>query len=77
MHLPPPVPNRLVRLDIDKFPDPLGPCITAAVRGRLFANESTATVPVFDDTVPLWSSWRMDVREAITSGTLVPDDNEH
>jgi hypothetical protein len=69
MHLPPPVPNRLVRLDIDKFPDPLGPCIPAAVRGRLSANESTATVP-------LWSSWRMDVSEAITSGTLSPDDNE-
>jgi hypothetical protein len=47
MHLPPPVPNRLVRLDIDKFPDPLGPCIPAAVRGRLSANESTATVPTF------------------------------
>ena len=76
MHLPPPVPNRLVRLDIDKFPDPLGPCIPAAVRGRLSANESTATVPVFDDTAHLWSSWRMDVSEAITSGTLSPDDNE-
>ncbi len=75
MHLPPPAPNQLIRLDIDKFPEPLGPCIAAAVRGRLFSNESTATVPVFDDTVTLWSSWRLDVRKVITSGTLPAEDS--
>lgn len=77
MHLPPPVPNQLVRLAIDKLPEPLGPCISAAVRGRLTANETTATVPVIDDTAHLWSSWRLDVSEAITSGTLSPADGEH
>ena len=77
MHLPPPVPNQLIRLDIDKLPEPLGPCINAAVRGRLTANETEAMVPVFDDTAHLWSSWRLDVREAITSGTLSPDDNDY
>jgi hypothetical protein len=76
MHLPPPVPNQLIRLDIDDLPEPLGPCINAAVRGRLSANENTATVPVFDDTAHLWSSWRLDVSEAITAGTLPPDDNK-
>ena len=77
MHLPPPVPNQLIRLDIDKLPEPLGPCINAAVRGRLTANETEAMVPVFDDTAHLWSSWRLDVREAITAGTLSPDDNDY
>jgi hypothetical protein len=76
MHLPPPVPNQLIRLDIDDLPEPLGPCINAAVRGRLSADENTATVPVFDDTAHLWSSWRLDVSEAITAGTLPPDDNK-
>jgi hypothetical protein len=70
MHLPPPVPNQLIRLDIDKLPEPLGPCINAAVRGRLTANETEAMVPIFDDTVPLWSSWTLDVSESITSGNF-------
>ena len=77
MHLPPPVPNQLIRLDIDDLPEPLGPCINAAVRGRLSADENTATVPVFDDTAHLWSSWRLDVSEAITAGALPPDDNKY
>jgi hypothetical protein len=76
MHLPPPVPNQLIRLDIDDLPEPLGPCINAAVRGRLSANENAATVSVFDDTAHLWSSWRLDVSEAITAGSLPPDDNK-
>lgn len=70
MHLPPPVPNQLVRLDIDQVPDPLGACIAASVRGRLSADETNATVPVFDDTVHLWSRWRLDMVEVITSGSL-------
>ena len=77
MHLPPPAPNQLIRLDIDHLPEPLGPCIHAAVRGRLLANENAATVPVFDDTVSLWSSWRLDVSEAITAGALSPNETEH
>ncbi len=76
MHLPPPAPNQLVRLDTDRLPEPLGPCIAAAVRGRLSSNESTATVPVFDDTVPLWSSWQLDVRDMITSGNLPTEDRQ-
>lgn len=76
MHLPPPPPNQLVRLDIDQLPEPLGPCIAAAVRGRLAANETTTTVPVFDDIVPLWSSLRLDVSEAITSGILSSQNSE-
>lgn len=76
MHLPPPVPNQLVRLDIAKLPEPLGPCINAKVRGRLSASESAATVPVFDDIVELWSSWRLDVSKAITSGSFSSEDNE-
>ena len=70
MHLPPPAPNQLVRLEINQLPEPLGPCIAAAVRGRLSANETTTSVPVFDDTVPMWSRLRLDVSEAITSGDL-------
>ncbi len=76
MHLPPPAPNQLVRLDIDKWPEPLGPCIAAAVRGSLTANETTAEVPVFDDTVPLWSRWQLDVSEATTLGKLSAEDTQ-
>ena len=76
MHLPPPVPNQLIRLDIDQLPAPLGPCINASVRGRLLANENAATVPVFDDTTYLWSSWRLDVVEAVTSTTLSSQDSD-
>ena len=76
MHLPPPVPNQLIRLDLDMLPEPLGPCISAAVRGRLSVDETAATVAVIDDTALLWSSWRLDVSEAVTSGTFSPGDNE-
>ena len=68
MHLPPPAPNQLIRLDIEKLPEPLGACIATAVRGRLSTEENRATVPVFDDTVALWGRWRMAVSEAVTSG---------
>jgi hypothetical protein len=70
MHLPPPAPNQLIKLVVDELPEPLGPCIAAVVRGRLSANESMVRVPVFDDTVPLWSSWTLDVSESITSGNF-------
>ena len=76
MHLPPPVPNQLIRLDIDEFPEPLAPCISASVRGRLLADENDATVPIFEDTAFLWSSWRLEVAEASTAGALSPDDNK-
>ena len=70
MHLPPPAPNQLIRLKIDELPEPLGPCIATAVRGRLSADETMAMVPVFDDTVNLWSRWKLEVNEVITSGTF-------
>ncbi len=76
MHLPPPAPNQLVRLKIEQFPEPLGACIATAVRGRLSPIESTATVPVLDDTVPLWSRWHLDVSEVSTSGSLPLNDNQ-
>ena len=75
MHLPPPAPNQLLLLDIDELPEPLGPCIAAAVRGRISANETTVTVPVFDDTVPLWTSWQLDVSEVSTSENLSARDS--
>ena len=75
MHLPPPAPNQLVRLKIEQFPEPLGACIATAVRGRLSPIEFTATVPVLDDTVPLWSRWHLDVSEVTTSGSLPVNDN--
>ena len=68
MHLPPPTPNQLVRLDIEQLPEVLGSCIAAAVRGRLSAKETTASVPVFEDTIAFWSRWRLEVSEVITSG---------
>ncbi len=73
MHLPPPVPNQLVRLNLKQLPEPLGNCISAAVRGRLTAGETRSMVPVFDHTVPLWSGWRLDVSAVTTTGTLPAD----
>ena len=70
MHLPPPAPNQLIQLKVDELPEPLGPCISAAVRGRLSADETMATVPVIDDTIDLWSRWKLQVKEVITSGTF-------
>ena len=70
MHLPPPAPNQLIRLVIDRMPHPLGPCIATSVRGRLAPHEFRATVPVFDDTVLLWSRWQLEVREVITAGSF-------
>ena len=73
MHLPPPPPNQTIKLVIDKLPEPLGACIATAVRGRLSANETHYTVPILDDTVSLWSRWRMEVDEAVTAGTFSAD----
>lgn len=70
MHLPPPAPNQLIQLKVDELPEPLGPCISAAVRGRLSEDETMATVPVIDDTIDLWSRWKLQVKEVITSGTF-------
>ena len=74
MHLPPPAPNQLIRLEIDRLPQPIGPCIATSVRGRLATHESRATVPVFDDTVMLWSRWHLKVSEAITAGSFATDE---
>ncbi|NIM70349.1 MAG: DUF3299 domain-containing protein [Xanthomonadales bacterium] len=74
MHLPPPLPNQVVKLAIKQLPEPLGACIAAAVRGRLSAAETRATIPVFDDTILLWSRWHLEVNEAITSG-IFPAEN--
>ncbi len=74
MHLPPPAPNQLVRLAIERLPQPLGPCIATSVRGRLATQETRAAVPVLDDNVLLWSRWQLDVSEAITTGSFGDDD---
>ncbi len=76
MHLPPPAPNQLLRLKIEQFPEPLGACIATVVRGRLSPIESTATVPVLDDNVSLWSRWHLDVSEISTSASLPVNDNQ-
>ena len=77
MHLPAPVPNQLIRLDIEQLPEPLGACIATAVRGQLSSNESTATIPVLDHTVTMWSSWRLDVSEATTGGGELEQVEDH
>lgn len=72
MHLPAPTPNQVVRLVMDKMPDPIGPCIAAALRGRLSVEEAQQTIPSADGSTPMWSRWKMDVSEVTTTGTL-PD----
>jgi hypothetical protein len=72
MHLPAPTPNQVVRLVIEDMPDPVGPCISAALRGRLSVEEAQHTIPSADGSTLMWSRWKMDVSEATTTGTL-PD----
>ena len=60
----------------DHFQSILGPCINAAVRGRLYSNETASEVPVFDGTVELWSSWRLEVSEVVTSGGFSGEDSK-
>ena len=76
MHLPPPAPNQLVRLEIDELPEPMGACVAASVRGRLSADESENTVPVLDHVVPLWSRWLLKVSAVSTSRALPAEPND-
>ena len=70
MHLPTPPPNQIVRLVVEKLPDPLGPCIAAAVRGRLTVEESQNTISSADGPAQVWSRWKMNDSEVTTSGAL-------
>lgn len=72
MHLPAPPPNQVIRLVLENMPDPVGPCIAAAVRGRLAVEETRHFISSTDGPAPMWSRWKMDVHEITTSGTL-PD----
>ncbi|KAA1191975.1 DUF3299 domain-containing protein [Pseudohalioglobus sediminis] len=81
MHLPAPPPNQVVLLVIEKMPDPIGPCIAAALRGRLSVEEAQHTIPSADGSTPMWSRWKMDVSEVTTTGNLPAQtptvDSEH
>lgn len=70
MHLPAPPPNQVIRLLVEKLPDPLGPCIAAAVRGRLSVEELRHPIPSADGPILVWSRWKMDAHEIRTSGSL-------
>ena len=70
MHLPAPLPNQVIRLRVAKLPDPVGPCIAAAVRGRLSVEEAQHHIPSADGSVLMWSRWNMDVSEITTRGSL-------
>ena len=70
MHLPAPPPNQVIRLVVEKMPDPVGPCIAAAVRGRLSAEEVQHKIPSADGPTLMWSRWKMDAHEITTSGSL-------
>ena len=70
MHLPPPAPNQLIRLEIDELPEPMGACVAAAVRGRLSADDSEHTVPVLDHVLSLLSRWHLKVNAVSTSRAL-------
>ncbi len=70
MHLPAPPPNQVIRLVVEKMPDPIGPCIAAAVRGRLSVEELQHTIPTADGATLIWSRWKLDAREVTTQGSL-------
>ena len=70
MHLPAPPPNQVIYLRVEQLPDPVGPCIAAAVRGRLSVEELQHHVPSADGPVLVWSRWKMDATEITTSGSM-------
>ena len=70
MHLPAPPPNQVIRVHVESLPDPVGPCIAAAVRGRLSVEEARHTLSSADGPTLLWSRWKMDVHEITTNGSL-------
>jgi hypothetical protein len=81
MHLPAPTPNQIVRLVVEKMPEPIGPCIAAALRGRLSVEDAQHTIPSADGSTLMWSRWKMDVSEVTTTGNLPAQtptvDSEH
>ena len=65
-HLPPPPPNRLVRLLMKSMPKIAGSCVPVTVRGTLRAEETRHEVVLIDHSVPMWSAWSLttdDVRK--------------
>ena len=59
-HLPPPPPNRLVRVLMKDVPEIGGSCVPVAARGTLRAEETQHEVTVIDHSLPMWSSWTLE-----------------
>ena len=59
-HLPPPSPNKLVRLVTTDIPSAGGACVPAVARGILHAEETRHEVIVIDHSLPMWSSWTLE-----------------
>jgi len=59
-HLPPPLPNQLIRLLMKEAPETGGSCVPAVIRGTLRAEESRHEVIVIDHELPMWSAWTLE-----------------
>lgn len=70
MHLPAPPPNQVIQLVVKSLPDPLGPCIAAAVRGRLSVEEEQHHISSADGPTTMWNLWKLDVSAVSTTGSL-------
>jgi len=73
-HLPPPVPNQLIRLLMKEAPETGGSCVPAVIRGTLRAEESRHEVIVIDHSLPMWSGWMLEADEVRVADRSMSDE---
>lgn len=69
-HLPPPMPNQLVRLVMKDVPKTGGFCFPAVVQGTLRAQETQYEVTVIEHTLPMWSAWTLETEAVRPAGVV-------
>jgi len=73
-HLPPPLPNQLIRLLMKEAPETGGSCVPAVIRGTLRAEESRHEVIVIDHSLPMWSGWMLEAIEVRVADRSMSDE---
>jgi len=73
-HLPPPLPNQLIRLLMKEAPETGGSCVPAVIRGTLRAEESRHEVIVIDHSLPMWSGWMLEADEVRVADRSMSDE---
>jgi len=73
-HLPPPLPNQLIRLLMKEAPETGGSCVPAVIRGTLREEESRHEVIVIDHSLPMWSGWMLEADEVRVADRSMSDE---